>query len=67
MSDRCGPGCGIDRFPKGHPETTEADIQGMMADLYICGWGYSHIADFCGRSHDEVRDLLLRNFPARDG
>ena len=66
MSEECTQGCGIEQFPKGHPETTEADMQGMMADLYAGGWGYHAIADLTGRTHDELRDLLLRNFPARE-
>jgi hypothetical protein len=65
MSARCTEACGLARFPKGHPETTEADMQRMMAALYAAGWGYNAIADLCGRSHDELRKLLLRNFPGR--
>jgi hypothetical protein len=67
MSARCTEGCGIDRFPQGHPETTEADMQSMMAELYRAGWGYHAIADLAGRTHDELRDLLMRNFPGRTG
>ena len=65
MSDRCTRDCGLDRFPKGHPETTEADMRAMMAHLYAHGWGYHAIADLAGRSHDELRELLMRGFPAR--
>lgn len=65
MSARCTDDCGLARFPKGHPETTEANIQSMMAVLYAAGWGYHAIADLSGRSHTELRDLLMANFPAR--
>jgi hypothetical protein len=65
MSDKCDSGCGLERFPKGHPETTEADMQRMMALLYANGFGYHAIADLSGRTHNQLRDLLLRNFPAR--
>lgn len=65
MSARCTQDCGLTRFPKGHPETTEADMQSMMAALYAAGYGYHAIADLSGRSHTELRHLLLRNFPAR--
>ena len=49
MSDRCTDYCtGYGRFPRGHAETTEADMQDMMGVLYGAGWGYSQIADLCG-------------------
>jgi hypothetical protein len=67
MSARCTEDCGLARFPQGHPETTEADMQAMMAYLYAGGWGYHAIADLSGRTHAELRDLLMRNFPARPG
>ena len=67
MSDKCTPDCGLAKYPKGHPETTEADAQAMMAHLYQRGWGYHAIADLCGRSHAELRMLLARDFPARAG
>jgi hypothetical protein len=66
MSDRCTDYCtGNGRFPRGHPETTEADMQAMMAVLYMNGYGYAQIADLSGRSHEEVAGLLVANFPAR--
>jgi len=40
-------------------------MQAMMAVLYAAGWGYHAIADLAGRSHAEVRGLLIANFPAR--
>jgi len=40
-------------------------MQAMMAVLYAEGWGYHAIADLAGRSHSEVRGLLIANFPAR--
>jgi len=63
MSDKCTADCGLARFPKGHPATSEDDMRAMMRALYLDGWGYHAIADLCGRSHTELRDLLLRNFP----
>lgn len=36
----------------------------MMARLYSAGFGYHAIADLAGRSHEELRGLLLANFPA---
>lgn len=65
MSNRCDDGCGLAQFPKGHATTTEADVQDMMAVLYAEGFSYAAIADLCGRTHTELRDLLLRNFPGR--
>jgi hypothetical protein len=66
MSDRCTDYCtGNGRFPRGHPETTETDMQAMMAVLYMNGYGYAQIADLSGRSHEEVAGLLVANFPAR--
>ena len=64
MSDRCTDYCtGYGRVPRGHAETTEADMQDMMGVLYGAGWGYSQIADLCGRSHEELAGLLVANFP----
>jgi hypothetical protein len=59
----CTKGCGTDRG-LSHPEVTEADKQHMMADLYTLGWGYHAIADLCGLSHDDMRGLLLADFPS---
>jgi len=64
---RCDESCTQGRPDiRGHPDTTEADIQSMMAVLYAAGWGYHAIADLAGRSHAEVRGLLIANFPARN-
>jgi len=38
-------------------------MQNMMWFLYGNGVGYHAIADLCGRSHEELRDLLARGFP----
>jgi hypothetical protein len=65
VSPQCTEDCGLARFPKGHPETTEADKQRMMAALYAAGWGYHAIADLSGRTHADLRELLVSNFPAR--
>jgi len=63
VSGKCDPGCGLSEFPKGHPQTTEADMQNMMWLLYGYGVGYHAIADLCGRSHEELRVLLAQGFP----
>jgi hypothetical protein len=60
MSDRCTQDCG---FPEGHPVTSENEMRAMMRHLYHSGWGYHVIADFSGRSHAELRELLIFGFP----
>lgn len=43
----------------------EPQAQARMAWLYAEGYGYHAIADLFDRSHDELRELLVQNFPAR--
>ena len=59
MSQRTDTGCTL-----GHPDTPEGSQQQMMSQLYSMGWGYHAIADLAGRPHEEVRQLLIRNWPA---